>query len=60
MKVLKTERPKYFCRRCDEPVGEEDWCEGCANFVCAACDQRKLFLKPADHDLEDHAEADAL
>lgn len=52
MKSLKTKKPEYFCRLCDEPVGEEQWCEGCAEFICPACD-RKQFLS-IEHEPKDH------
>jgi hypothetical protein len=52
MKELKTDRPTYFCRLCDEPAGEDQWCEGCAEFICTACDQRQFL--PIEHEPEEH------
>lgn len=53
MKPLRptTKRLKY-CQTCDTEVGEEQWCEGCAAFICTACDLVQGL--PLDHEPEDH------
>jgi hypothetical protein len=52
MKDLKTEKSKYLCRLCPEQVGEDQWCEGCASFICKHCDDQQFL--PVEHEPEDH------
>lgn len=52
MKHLQTKKPKHYCRLCDGDCTDENWCEGCAEFICDGCAQvEKLQF---EHDKEDH------
>lgn len=42
----------HICVFCPSEVGEEDFCIGCGEFVCAACTTAKVLL--TEHDKQDH------
>lgn len=52
MKHLQTKKPKHYCRLCDGDCTDENWCEGCAEFICEGCAQVEKL--PFEHDREDH------